>query len=768
MCAADLVRAYRLYHEMARFPHLFKEIRKLFLSALCEREIVCADSIRRDAIEQLKQIGEPLNERNISDFVQILTDVYFARHFKWDDAQNYINLARKLDAFYNLNKVLNSEGAGWQLIRDAVREFCSIPQGSLYISPDEAIGVRVALISRFVSEQIPFIGVAKNHITIRDMDELMEHIHWNPRRWGRIGGKAAGMFLAYKIILPRLGERDPEFEEYVRIPESYYFNSGFLTDFLDSNNLFSFHSRKYKSRETIEEEFGQISDTIEKAMFPPDVVLQFRAFLDRIGEHPLIIRSSSLLEDNFGYTFSGKYDSVFIANQGEMEVRLNEFIRAVKEVLTSVFSPRAILYRRDHNLLDFDERMSLLVQKVVGRQFDTLFFPAAAGVAYSQNIYSWTPKIIKADGLLRMVFGLGTRAVDRVGPDYPRLVPLSHPLLRPEVGPDAIRKYSQKLVDVIDMKARALRTVPALDLFRRTDHPDLYYAVSVDSEGHLAAPLFRNQEIDPLRACITFDNLLSKTPVAGLMKRILRTLENAYGRPVEVEFAWDNGKLYILQCRAFATGSPVERVLVPTDVPVDRVLFTSGMCLFSSVVRNIEYIVYVDPRTYERLTTFEERLAVGRTVRKINRLLEDKVFALFGPGRWGANDVQMGVKVGYEDINHTRVLVEIGFKNTDSSPEPSYGTHFFNDLVEARIVPLAIYADDPQGVFKEDFFLQCPDTLPTLAPELGGQGIARVIHVPSCREGRYLHVYLNGEKQEGLGFVDYAEQTKEPHESRSA
>lgn len=757
MCAADLVRAYRLYHEMARFPHLFKEIRKLFLSALCEREIVCDDSIRQDAIEQLKQIGEPLNEKNISEFVQILTDVYFARHFKWDDAQNYINLARKLDAFYILNKVLNSEGAGWQLIRDAVREFCNIPQGSLYISPDEAIGVRVALISRFVSEQIPFIGVAKNHITIRDMDELMEHIHWNPRRWGRIGGKAAGMFLAYKIILPRLGDRDPEFEEYVRIPESYYFNSGFLTDFLDSNNLFSFHSRKYKSRETIEEEFGQISDTIEKAMFPPDVVLQFRGFLDRIGEHPLIIRSSSLLEDNFGYTFSGKYDSVFIANQGEIEVRLNEFIRAVKEVLTSVFSPRAILYRRDHNLLDFDERMSLLVQKVVGRQFDNLFFPAAAGVAYSQNIYSWTPKIIKADGLLRMVFGLGTRAVDRVGPDYPRLVPLSHPLLRPEVGPDAIKKYSQKLVDVIDLKSRTLRTVPALDLFRLTDHPDLFYAVSVDSEGHLAAPLFRNQEIDPLQACITFDNLLSKTPVAGLMTRTLRTLERAYGRPVEVEFAWDNGKLYILQCRTLAVGSPVEKVLVPTDVPVDRVLFTCGMCLFSSVVKNIEYIVYVNPRAYERLMTFEERLAVGRTVRRINRLLEDKVFALFGPGRWGANDVQMGIKVGYEDINHTRVLVEIGFKNMDSSPEPSYGTHFFNDLVEARIVPLAIYADDPQGVFREDFFLQCPDMLPTLAPELGGQRIARVIHVPSCTEGRYLHVYLNGEKQEGLGFVDYAD-----------
>ncbi|MHC1730175.1 MAG: PEP/pyruvate-binding domain-containing protein [Syntrophobacteraceae bacterium] len=755
MCAADLVRAYRLYHEVARFPHLLEKIRKLFLSALCERGIVCPESIRLDAAEQLKELGEPLDERNIGEFVQILTDVYFSRHFKREEAQNYINLARKLDAFYNLNRVINSEGATWQQIRDALREFCSIPQGTLFISPDEAIGVRVALINRFVSEQIPFIGVAKNHITIRDMDELMEHIHWNPRRWGRIGGKAAGMFLAYKIILPRLGEKDPEFEKYVRIPESYYFNSGFLTDFLDSNNLFSFHSRKYKSRETIEEEFGQISDTIEKAMFPPDVVMQFRGFLDRIGEHPLIIRSSSLLEDNFGYTFSGKYDSVFIANRGEIEVRLNEFIRAVKQVLTSVFSPRAILYRRDHDLLDFDERMSILVQKVVGRQFDNCFFPTAAGVAYSQNLYSWTPRIDKADGLLRMVFGLGTRAVDRVGPDYPRLVPLSHPLLRPEVGTEEIRKYSQKLVDVIDLESRILQTVPAVDLFRQADHPDLFYAVSVDSEGHLAAPLFKNQEIDPTRACITFDNLLSKTPIAGLMKRILRSLEGAYGRPVEVEFAWDSGKLYILQCRALAASRLVEKVVVPKNVPPERLLFTSGMSLFSSVVKNIEYIVYMDPRAYARLSTFEERLAVARTVGKINRLLENKVFALFGPGRWGTNDVQLGIKVGYEDINHTRVLAEIGFKNTESPPEPSYGTHFFNDLVEAQIVPLAIYPDDPRAVFKENFFLQCPNVLPSLAPEPDGQGIARVIHVPSCTEGRFLQVYLNGEEQEGVGFLGY-------------
>jgi len=755
ICATDLIRAYRLYAEMMRFPQLLGEIRKLFLSVLCKRGIVCTDSIRQDAVRQLEALGEPATERAVGELIDILTDVHFARHFTWEDIENYINLARKRDSFQGLNVLMNSEGATFSQIREAVKEFCAIPKGSLYISPGDSMGVRVGLLSRFISDQLPFLGVAKNHITIRDMDELMQRIIWNPRRGGRIGGKSAGMFLAYRIILPLLGQRDPEFEKYVRIPESHYFTSGFLTDFLDSNNLFSLHSQKYKNRETIEEEFGQISETIQKATFPADIVVQFRDFLEKIGEHPLIIRSSSLLEDNVGYTFSGKYDSVFIANQGDIEIRLDEFTRALKQVLTSVFSPRAILYRRDLNLLDFDERMSLLVQKVVGRQFNDYFFPEAAGVAFSQNMYAWTPRIVRSDGLLRMVFGLGTRAVDRIGPDYPRMVPLSHPLLRPEAGAEEIKKYSQKLVDVLDLKSRSVTTVPASDLFLATHYPDVYYLVSVDNEGHLSAPLFKTEEIDTARACITFDNLLSKTPLAGLMKKILHQLEEAYGRPVEVEFAWDDGALYLLQCRALVASRFVEKVAIPKEIDPQKVLFTCSSVLFSSAVRNIEYVVYIDPAVYAGLSTFEERLAVGHMVRRINRLLEGRVYALFGPGRWGTNDIKMGVRVGYEDINRTRVLAEIAMREAGIVPEPSFGTHFFNDLVEANIVPLAIDPDSPGTVFKKEFFHQCPDALASLDPALQGEEIVRVINVPACTQGQYLHVYLDGEEQKGVGFLDY-------------
>jgi phosphoenolpyruvate synthase/pyruvate phosphate dikinase len=160
------------------------------------------------------------------------------------------------------------------------------------------------------------------------------------------------------------------------------------------------------------------------------VAEDFRKVLEEIGEHPIIVRSSSMLEDSFGLAFSGKYLSVFLTNQGDIETRLSNFIIGLKKVFASTFGPDPILYRRDHGLLDYDERMAMVVQKVVGQRFGDYFFPFASGVMFSRNVYVWNPKIKKEEGLVRLVFGLGTRAVDRVGSDYPRMIPLSHPQLR--------------------------------------------------------------------------------------------------------------------------------------------------------------------------------------------------------------------------------------------------------------------------------------------------------------------------------------------------
>ncbi len=750
----DLIKTYRMFSKLMRYPDLIDSIRELFLSALAERKIATKDRIEQEALERLSAEGKTPDKENLHEYTGVLIDLYFASFFSESEIENHINLARKQDRFKHLNRIVNMERATSTEIKKALKEFCDIPMGDLYISPNEAEGVRVALINHFISNQLPFIGVSKRYITIRDIDELVDNMYWNRRRPGKIGGKAAGMFLAYKILVPKLTETDSEIDRYVRIPESYYFSSGIFSDFLDYNNLDRFHSQKYKTREKIEEEYKNISELFKRSSFPPDTVEDFRKFLEKVGEHPLILRSSSFLEDNFGYAFSGKYDSFFVANQGDIQTRLNEFIWGLKQVHMSTFGPGPILYRRGHNLLDFDEKMSILVQKVVGRRFGDYFFPFVAGVGFSYSSYAWTSRIKKEDGLVRMVFGLGTRAVDRTGGDYTRMVHLSHPLLRPEADTGQIMKYSQKIADVLNLKTGEVVPIPFTRLLAEISHPDPYWAVSVNEDGHLSAPMFKRQPINPAGTCLTFENLLSKTIFPSLVKKVLHRLQAAYGRPVDIEFAWDGDLLYILQCRSLAVSRDISEVKLPKDLPEEQIVFTNSQVVSGSVIPNIEYIVYVCPRAYSRLSTVDEKLRVGHVVSRLNRLLQDKRYALFGPGRWGSNDINLGVRVGYEDINHTLILGEVAFLKEGYTPEVSFGTHFFNDLVEAQITPIAIFPDDVDTVFKENFLMDSPNQLLSMAAEFESyQDVVHLVHVPSVTKGQLLQVYQNNEEQEGIGFI---------------
>jgi len=742
-----------MFQKMMHYPQLIDSMREIFLSALATRKIVNEETIRQEALEKLQNENHEPDEEIIKEYKDLLIDLYFANFFSEEEIENHINLARKQDNFRNLNKIANLERATSKQIKRALKEFCEIPLGDLFISPNEAEGARVALINHFISNQLPFIGIAKKHITIRDIDELADHTFLNPRRPGRIGGKSAGMFLAHKILVPTLVDGDPEIERYVKMPESYYFNTGFFSDFTDYNKLYQFHSQKYKTREVIEEEYKYISELFNKSSFPPDVVDDFRKFLNQVGEHPLILRSSSLLEDNFGYAFSGKYDSIFLANQGGLEKRLNEFIWGLKQVHMSTYGPEPISYRIDNNLIDFDERMSVLVQKVVGRRFGDYFFPFAAGVAFSYASYGWTPRINKEDGLIRLVFGLGTRAVDRTGQDYPRMVHLSHPMLRPEVEASQISKYSQKIVDVLNLKSGQLESIPFTTLMQKSIHPDLYYAVSINQDGHLSPPMFKGQPIEPNKACLTFENLLTKTTLSKLMKKILRQLQESYGRPVDVEFAWDDENLYILQCRTLSVSKDIGKVHIPNNIRQNQILFTNNSVVSSGIIKNIEYIVYVDPKAYGKLPTYDEKFSIGRVINRLNRLLHDNRYALLGPGRWGSNDINLGVKVGYDDINHTLILGEIAFEEKGYTPEVSYGTHFFNDLVEAQITPIAILPDHAKTVFKENRILQAPNQLASIASDLASyDSVVHVIHIPSLTNGRLLQVYMDDKKQQGIGF----------------
>ena len=191
---------------------------------------------------------------------------------------------------------------------------------------------------------------------------------------------------------------------------------------------------------------------------------QFRAMLDYFGESPYIVRSSSLLEDTYGNAFAGKYESVFCVNRGTRKQRLEALLDCVRKVYASAMSEKALRYRVDRGLLDQDEQMALLVMRVSGSQCGDRFFPHLAGVGFSFNPYVWHKDIDPHAGVVRLVFGLGTRAVDRSDDDYTRLVALNAPTRRPESNFDEVCEYSQHRVDYLDLTANCLTSGHFLDL----------------------------------------------------------------------------------------------------------------------------------------------------------------------------------------------------------------------------------------------------------------------------------------------------------------
>jgi hypothetical protein len=317
--------------------------------------------------------------------------------------------------------------------------------------------LKVTLIRRIISDQLRYINIAKEWFTIADLRDIYQ------RRigLGRIGGKSAGMLLAGRILNEAGSEA---VKSSIRIPESFFLGSDLMYIFMSMNGLMHWNNQKYKLEDQIRAEYPQIQQEFAAGKFPPEILVELQSMLHRMGSCPIIVRSSSQLEDNLGTSFAGKYDSHFCPNQGTAEENLRALTQAIASTYASTFKPDALLYRRSRGLQDYDERMAVLIQPVEGEKFGRHYLPLSAGVAFSHNFYRWDPKIRREDGFVRLVWGLGTRAVERVGNDFPHLVALSHPMLQPDDSPEAIRHYSQHYVDLIDLEANALKTLPVSEV----------------------------------------------------------------------------------------------------------------------------------------------------------------------------------------------------------------------------------------------------------------------------------------------------------------
>lgn len=765
-----------IYIKLAQYPILADEIRERMREEIFKRGIVDEATFEQEveqlALESQRREGvhdpfasEPPSvwHRRKARIRAFHTDFYFGYNLP---AQLFDEIVREVlsqqdEAAEGPELAFNPEVAPWSLLFKQGEIYEKLPADERESVSHHLEEIKVVLIKGMISDQLPYIGVAKRVFTMGDL----RHIYERRIGEGKIGGKAAGMLLAWKIMQRCNENSDLNFSDQITIPDSYFVSTDMLYEFHRLNNLERFMNQKYLPLEEIRAEYPRLLEAHLAGKFPKPFVERIREMLADLGKQPLIVRSSSLLEDNFGHAFAGKYQSHFCANQGSGEENLEALLDAIKRIYASALNPDALLYRKRHNLIDYDERMAVLIQPVHGERYGRYFFPTVAGVGFSKNPFRWHPRIRREEGFLRIVWGIGTRAVDRVSDDYPRMISLSHPQLRPESTAQAIHQYSQHFADVIDLEENRLATIPvrkALDL----NYPYLRYVACESKEDYIqqilsTASLDSNEDL-----VITFDTLVRDKKFIDLMRTTLRVLEETYKNPVDIEFALDiipeypqpSYRLHLLQCRPLSERIVGESVSIPADLPEEDVVFRTFDLIPDGKVTGIRYIVFVDPRAYGKVEGASQRLELGRAIGRLNKALEGESFIIMGPGRWGSANLELGVRVGYSDIFNTKALIEMAVAEGGGVPELSYGTHFFQDLVEGGIYSLPLHLQNPRSTFDWGFFEKAENELKKLSPrdaELAKT--LKVIDVSRIDPQKRLAILMDGSRDEAVGYLQEGE-----------
>ncbi len=644
--------------------------------------------------------------------------------------------------------------APWETVYERLKEYTRAGARDDALTP-EALALKQELCRMLIGGSSDFRELADRYLTIDDLFHVRERLVGS----GRIGGKAAGMLLARRILEDD-DEHDPPFSDILEAHDSFYIGSDVFFTYLVNNDLFRLRLQLVGDLGFSPEAFADVERRFLEGSFPPGIVEQFRSLVEYFGQAPIIVRSSSLLEDSFGNAFAGKYRSEFCPNQGSPEQRLAEFLRAVKLVYASALHPNVFSYRRKRGLQESDEQMAILVQRVSGQPFGGYFFPSLAGVALSRNLYVWTDRIDPSKGIMRLVFGLGTRAVERVGFDYPRMIPISNPRLRPEIG-TKVAKYSQHRVDLLDLGANAFVTLPFSEVVAPGDYPLLHLLVSEMRDGAIYDPVTNQVRAEPADLVLTFNNLINQTKLAPIVGAVLAKLEKAYGRPVEIEFTACSKpdrdvRVNLLQCRPMWAEKAAAAVSYPHGLPEDRVLLRTSRFIGAGALRQIRYAVYIDAKAYAAIGSEEDKRSLAHAIGRINSCLRqaDGQELIVGPGRFGSSNISLGVGVSYAEIDNAAVLVETAMGEGDGAPEVSYGTHFFQDLVEGQTIYLALDPRDKSHVFRREFFLESPSILADLVPDAAGlQDVVRVVDVCKATGGAYAELVADAERQQAICFL---------------
>ncbi|MBK7631561.1 MAG: histidine kinase [Ignavibacteriales bacterium] len=522
---------------------------------------------------------------------------------------------------------------------------------------------------------------------------------------GSLGGKARGLGFVNTLIND-YNVRDTHEDVIISVPAAVVIATEVFDQFLDENNLRSFALNCDDDAE-ITKRF------LEAERFPEDILAELSAFL-QIIHTPLAVRSSSLLEDSQYHPFAGVYETYMLPNnQPNPLVRLNDLLTTIKRVYASTFYQAPKNYIKITSYRLEEEKMAVIVQKMVGSKHENRFYPHFSGVAKSYNFYPLAPQK-STDGIVSTALGLGKWVVDggltvRFCPKYPT---------------DLIQFYSAK--DALENSQGeffALR-LDETNRFLETTHDTLVetFNLSVAEKdntlNYVGATYSHDNDMiyDGLSRqgarLVTFGPILKNKifPLSPILELLLDMGTWGMGTPVEIEFAVNlspvnTGKkeFGVLQMRPLVVSHEYDNLIIENN-SADKLICESHQVLGNGIIQDIFDVVLVDYHTFNRAKSHE----VAAEVASFNSQLiaQKRPYLLIGVGRWGSLDPWLGIPVGWEQIAGARAIVETSFK--DMSVEPSQGSHFFQNITSFMIGYFTVNNVSETGFVDWDWLLAQP------------------------------------------------------------
>ena len=508
---------------------------------------------------------------------------------------------------------------------------------------------------------------------------------------GSLGGKGRGLAFVNTLIYSfELGRLLPGIN--IRTPVTAIIGTDEFDMFMERNHLWE-KVKGEKDYSVLQKLFleGSISYTLEK---------ELRIFLRHISK-PLAVRSSSLFEDSMSQPFSGIFGTYLLPNVNpDPEVRLKQLSEAIKLVFSSIYSKNARTYFDAINYKIEQEKMAVVIQEVVGKRFEDTFYPHISGTAQSFNFYP-VSHMTPQDGFAVIAVGLGQYVVEgekafRFSPAYPSLDIISH---------EDQYKNSQVHFYAVDMTKNVLNLLEGedaglvtLDIGNAEYHGTINHSASVlNIDDDTIIPGLDK----PGPRVINFADILKYEyiPLASTLKVVLDVVTEAFGTPVEIEFAVDltrdksgNSSFYLLQIKPLA-GSGAGYCIDPASINFDDLVLMTRKSMGNGIINDISDFIYIEPEKFNNMLTLDMADEIDRINEKMLR--ENRRYVLLAPGRWGTRDRYLGIPVAWPQISNAKVIVEVSLPSFHV--DASLGSHFFHNVTSMNVGYFSVGSSSHEG-----------------------------------------------------------------------